>query len=172
MAIYDLDKTGAPPALLMRRGDKGTEYTFSVANGDVPFDLTGYTVALEATLRDGTVYDGECEVVDAKAGKVKYTSEANLTAVEGEVYPSYLALTQGSNRFTSTDLHIFIFPDTDLGSGEYAKLKNRLEEINEEWEAIKKQVQSVKVADGSITIAKLSANVWATVTEVDQIFGG
>lgn len=175
MSKYDLDKTGAPQALLMRRGDEGTEYIFSVVHSGEPFDLTGYTVALEATLHDGKVYQGDCEITDATQGQVRYVSDTSLTSAVGEVYPSYLALTQGNNRFTSTDLHIFILPNTDIDDGEYGEYKDRLAEINEEWEALKKQIEqgtTVEIADGSITVTKLAASAFVTIAEVDSIFGG
>lgn len=170
MNSYDLDKTGVPSPLLMRRGDKGTTYQFQLLRNGSPFNLTNYKVTLEAKLSSGAVYSGSCTITNATQGKVSYGTSSNLTAVEGAAYPAYLVATNGSIRYTSSDLHLIILPDADLSASQLAQYKNRLAEINAEWAAIIDQVATKQLADGTVTAAKIATAAWVTIAEVDAIF--
>lgn len=62
---------------------------YILKNGGVPFNLTGLTVTLELFQRDGTPIDtsGDVALVDAPAGRVRYTPDAgDLVPAVGEPY--------------------------------------------------------------------------------------
>lgn len=108
----DLDKRpDSLPITFIRVGDANIDsIAGTVTQNGEPFDLTGYTIALEGISATGnSVTDSHVTIVSATAGEFQYTFSSAIANAGGRYKSAYFSFTKNEQRTTTGNIDLFVY---------------------------------------------------------------
>ena len=136
----DISKPGCRAPLqkvTLRQGDKGSQQVSAVlVSGTDPVNLTGLSVALVATLADGSYAEQACTVDDAQGGEASVVLDPRWTGARGYARVAYFELRKGSDVVASSETFALeVLPAADESAGDAKEFSSFVDQMKSDYEA-------------------------------------